>query len=92
MGGASSLWLSMDMTHSSPPLGAEPCCWRGARFPDFAADSPGTPSHCTPHRCHPCLPSLPAGRAGPVPVMSHRLTGTQPLLGGRLSARGCPRQ
>lgn len=45
-----------------------------------------------PHRGHPCLPSLPAGRAGTGPVMSHRLTGMQPLWGGSLSARGCPRQ
>ena len=39
----------------------------------------------------PALASCTEG-LGTVVVMSRRLTGSQPPLGGRLSARGCPRQ
>lgn len=90
MWGVPSLWLGMDMTHSSPCGVASLCRRRGARSPVFAADSLGTPSHLhpTPGSALPAFTSWGEGWGGA--VMSHRPTRMQALLGGKPLCTGVP--
>lgn len=61
----------------------------GVYAPVLAVGLPSAPCHLTPALCRLCPPSLPGGGPGRG-RLSHRLTGTQPPLGGSLRAEGAP--